>query len=138
MNADQTGGAAVNEPKAGTHNVPQITQFVTDLMSARDGVHPHQTGERGGVDLIGLDLRIRDGLQVFCVGEHQLDAVGGKKVIEPIPARGAFDHGAMGTGEFGKVAEHRRGLAWNAALCDDLSCSINRCDESVIFVQIDP
>ena len=108
-----------------------------DFVCAGNGVEPQQRGEGLGIDLVGLDLGVGDGFQVFCMGEDEFDAVGREEIVEPVPACRAFDDRDVRTRKRCEVAEDEIGNVRDALLLHDRSGVIDGGHEAVVFVQVE-
>ena len=137
VDADTAGGAFLHEAKACTHHVAQRSELRSDFVCAGNTVQAKERGEGLGIDLVGLDLGVGDGFQVFCMSEDEFDAVGRKDIVEPVPARSAFDDRDVRTRRRCEVAEDEIGNVRDALLLHDRSGVIDGGDEAVVFVQVE-
>ena len=99
-----------DHPEPRPEDVARAPERVTDHVGLGDEADAEQLAQRGGIDRIGLDLGVRDGLEELRMGQVQVNPLGDQQRAEPIPAAGGFDDGVMGSGELGKVAPQRRGI----------------------------
>ena len=75
MDTDDRAGASLDEAKSGTHHVPDITKFTTDLVGLRNEFHAQECCQCVGVDLVGLHLGVADGFDILGMSEYKFDAV---------------------------------------------------------------
>lgn len=97
-------------------------------MGDGDQVHAQKLGERQRIDLIGFNLGIGDGFDVFGMGEDEIDTVLTEKIAEPIPVAGGFDHGSVVAVNNPKVIEDPLGIISHFGLFDHAAVFIDGAD----------
>ena len=123
VDADAAGGAFLDEAQTGAHDVAQGSELRADFVCAGNAVQAQQHGEGLGIDLVGLDLGVGDGFQVFGVGEDELDAVGVEEIDRASTSRRCIRPPRCGTRERGEVAEDELGdVALRALVSRSLRC----------------
>lgn len=85
-------------------------------MGFRDEAGAKQLAQRRGIDRIGLDLRVGDGLQELRMGQVEINPLGNQPRAEPVPPPGGFNHRLMGSRKLAEVAASRRGIVGEGGL----------------------
>ena len=95
-------------------------------MGFRDEAGAQQLALRGGIDRIGLDLGVGDGLEELRMGQVEVNPLGHQQVAEPIPPAGSFDDGLVRPRELGEVPAHGRGIVGQRGLANPVAGSGER------------
>jgi hypothetical protein len=127
----------VDEVETLPHEVAQIAELAFDFVGSGDGVEPQERGQGTGIDLVGFDFGVGDGLEVLGMGKHEFDAVGFEEIVEPVPAGGTFDDGDVGSIEGAEIGQNALGDIGQPFLLDEGADRIDRGDETVVLMQID-
>ena len=65
-----------HHPEPGTEDVARSPERVTDHVALGDEADAEEVAQRGGIDRIGLDLGVRDGLEELRMGQVQVNPLG--------------------------------------------------------------
>ena len=112
-------------------------QAIRDHVGLGDESGAEQLGQRLGVDLVGLDLRVADGLEVLGVGERERDALIAQEVGEPVPPGRRLDDGAVRALMLAEVGPQGVGVVLELLLAREVAGLIDRDDEAGALVQVD-
>ena len=107
-------------------------------MRLRNQIDSQELCERGGIDGIGLHLRIADRLEILGVTEPEINPLGHQQIPEPVPHPRALDHGAMRSGERLEVRSERAALRGQVSCTHGGAVGVEGMDRDRALVEIDP
>lgn len=106
-------------------------------MDFRYHADPEKLSQRVRVDLVGLDLRVTNGLYKLGVGQAQIVPFGFEQIIHPVPAGCRLDGGMVFSGKGPEICPNRLGIVFELRGAYDISVLIECCQKACSLMLID-